>query len=109
MYSNWWAVGFRPDRKRLRLREGERRNLPPLELPDSRDKRSGEPADQSPAKSTLHLRKERKEGKSTLGMHDREHEEWVGMKMFIGQRSTASMSAPVYMQIKWLKDLSTTR
>lgn len=53
--------------------------------------------------------RERKEGKSTLGMHDREHEEWVGMKMFIGQRSTASMSAPVYMQIKWLKDLSTTR
>lgn len=26
--------------------------------------------------------------------------------MFIGQRHTASMSAPVYMQIKWLKGLS---
>lgn len=27
--------------------------------------------------------------------------------MFIGQRSTASMSAPVYTQTKWLKNLST--
>lgn len=40
------------------------------QLADSRDERSGEPADQSPAKSTLHL--DRREGeKSALGMHDR--------------------------------------
>lgn len=46
------ARGFRPDK---RVREGERRNLPAPQLADSWDKRSREPADQSPAKSTLHL------------------------------------------------------
>lgn len=42
----------------------------PPQMVDSRDKWSWEPADQSPAKSTLHL--ERREGKTTLGMHDRQ-------------------------------------
>lgn len=32
------------------------------QLADSRDKRSGEPADQSPAKSTLHLERRQRKG-----------------------------------------------
>lgn len=73
---------------REETRSGERErgiavNLPPPPVADSRDERSGEPADRSPVDSTLHLKEER--GKAVLGMHDSKHEEGrggVGGKMF---------------------------
>lgn len=54
---------FCPDKKTQTERRGTQESAP--QLPDSRDKRSGEPADQSPAKSTLHLER-RERGKVSI-------------------------------------------
>lgn len=61
----WRAVGF--VQTKTQTERGMQESAP--QLADSRDKRSGEPADQSPTKSTLHL--EWRDEKSALGMHDR--------------------------------------
>lgn len=55
----WWAVGF-VQKKTQTERRGMQESAP--QLADSRDKRSGEPADQSPAKSTLHLERRQRKG-----------------------------------------------
>lgn len=64
----WQAVGF-VQTKRLRLREGERRNLPPNCLtPGTREVESLQTSHQP----SLHcIWRGEREGKSALGMHDR--------------------------------------
>lgn len=50
---------FYPDKKTQTERRGMQKSAP--QLPDSRDERCGKPADQSPAKSTLHLKRRGRE------------------------------------------------